>query len=147
MSFDCGVSSLNEWLHRRALKNESSHGSRTYVVCETHRVVGYYALAAGSIARREAPGRIKRNMPEPIPALILGRLAVDHRYQGQGVGQGLLKNAVCRAITVSRQVGVRVLIVHVLSDRAKTFYLKHGFINSPLTPDTLILPITLPDSK
>ncbi|MBU0971756.1 MAG: GNAT family N-acetyltransferase [Proteobacteria bacterium] len=138
--FDCGFDSLNEWLTRRALKNE--HGvSRTYVVCDSNQVVGFYAISAGSIVRREAPGLIRRNMPDPIPALILGRLAVDHRFQGVGIGQGLLKDAVSRSISVSEQVGARVLIVHALNDKAEAFSLKHGFIMNLLIPNTLLLPL------
>ncbi len=139
--FDCLVESLNEWLIRRALKNDCSGGSRTYVVCDGNKVVGYYAIAAGSIAHREAPGRIKKNMPDPIPAVILGRLAVDHRYQGVGIGQGLLRDALARAINVSEQIGARVLIVHALNKKAEAFYLRHGFVISLLAPGTLLLPL------
>ena len=87
------------------MKNEYSGASRTYVVCIEYRVIGYYALAAGSVARKDVPGKIKRNMPEPIPVLVLGRLAVDYRHHGKGMGQGLMKDAVARAINVSRQIG------------------------------------------
>jgi GNAT superfamily N-acetyltransferase len=139
--FDCSIESLNEWLIRRALKNDYSGGSRTYVVCDGNQVVGYYAIAAGSIARRETPGPIRRNMPDPIPALILGRLAVDCRYQGAGIGQGLLKDALARSINVSEQVGARVLVVHALNGKAEAFYPKHGFIMSLPAPNTLLLPL------
>ena len=139
--FNCGIDSLNEWLIRRALKNEYRGGSRTYVVCDGNQVVGYYAIATGSITRGEAPGQIRRNMPDPIPALILGRLAVDHRCQGAGIGQGLLKDALARSMNVSEQVGARVLIVHAINDKAEAFYLKHGFaVNLPI-PNTLLLPL------
>lgn len=139
--FDCSVESLNEWLIHRALKNDYSGGSRTYVVCDGNKVVGYYAIAAGSIARGESPGRIKRNMPDPIPALVLGRLAVDHRYQGAGIGQGLLRDALARAMSVSEQIGARVLIVHALNEQAEAFYLRHGFVISLLGPGLLLLPL------
>jgi len=141
--FDCAVDSLNEWLIRRAMKNEYGGGSRTYVVCDGNQVVGYYAISAGSIARGESPGRIRRNMPDPIPALILGRLAVDRRCQGAGIGQGLLKDAVARSINVSEQVGARVLIVHALNDKAEAFYLKHGFAMILQIPNTLLLPLNI----
>jgi ribosomal protein S18 acetylase RimI-like enzyme len=139
--FDCDVDSLNEWLIRRALKNEYSGGSRTYVVCDGNQVVGYHSIAAGSIVRGEALGQTRRNMSDPIPAIILGRLAVDHRCQGTGIGQGLLKDALARSINVSEQVGARVLIVHALNDRAVAFYLKHGFVVSLSLPNTLLLPL------
>ena len=139
--FDCGIDSLNEWLIRRALKNEYGGGSRTYVVCDGKQVVGYYAIAAGSIARGDSPGRIKRNMPDPIPALILGRLAVDQGCQGAGIGQGLLRDALARSINVSQQIGARVLIVHTLNNKAEAFYLKHGFMVNLVISNTLLLPL------
>ena len=141
IGFDCGTASLNEWLSRRALKNEQSGGSRTYVVCDTNRVVGYYAIAAGSIARTEVTNRIRKNMPDPIPALVLGRLAVDCNWQGQGIGRGLLKDALARSINVSEQVGARVLIVHVMNDKAEAFYRKYGFTKKDLISNTLLLPL------
>lgn len=141
--FDCSIASLNEWLTHRALKNDLHGGSRTYVVCDGKQVVGYYAVAAGSIAREEAPGSIKRNMPYPIPAIVIGRLAVDHRYQGTGIGQGLLRDALARAMNVSEQIGARALIVHALNEQAEAFYLRHGFLTGPTGPGTLLLPLKL----
>jgi GNAT superfamily N-acetyltransferase len=141
--FNCSIMSLNEWLIHRALKNDHHGGSRTYVVCDGKQVVGYYAVAAGSIAREEAPGSIRRNMPDPIPAIITGRLAVDHRYQGAGIGKGLLKDALARAIHVSEQIGARALIVHALNEQAEAFYLRHGFLNSPTGSGTLLLPLKI----
>ena len=138
-SFDCGISSLNHWIHRQALKNEASGASQTFVVCFEEKVVGYYALATGSILRRQAPGKIKREMPEPIPVMVLGRLAVDLRWQGSGLGSGLLRDAVLRSYTVSKHVGVRALLVHALSENAKEFYLRHGFMESPIDPMTLMM--------
>lgn len=138
-SFDCGIPTLNQWLHRQALKNEVSGASRTFVVCFEVNVVGYYALATGSVLRRQAPGKIKREMPEPIPVMVLGRLAVDLSWQGSGLGSGLLRDAVLRTYTVSKQVGVRALLVHALSEDAKVFYLRHGFMQSPIDPMTLML--------
>ena len=139
IGFNCAVDSLNEWLIRRALKNEHCGGSRTYVVCDGNPVVGYYAIAAGSIARSKILGRTRRNMPGPIPALILGRLAVDHHCQGTGIGRGLLKDALARSMNVSEQVGTHVLIVHALNDKAEAFYRKHGFSVCPQIPNTLVL--------
>jgi GNAT superfamily N-acetyltransferase len=142
VGFDCGIDSLNEWLNRRAMKNEYGGGSRTYVVCHGKQVVGYYAVAAGSVAHGDVPGRVRRNMPDPIPALILGRLAVDQGRHGAGIGQGLLKDAVARSINVSQQIGARVLIVHALSNKAEAFYLKHGFMVNPAISNTLFLPLS-----
>lgn len=140
--FDCGVASLNDWLKRQALKNDISRASRTFVACKDLRVIGFYALAAGSINRKEAPGKIKRNMPEPIPVMILGRLAIDLHWQQNGIGRGLLKDAVLRTIKAAKHAGIRALVVHTLSEKAKDFYLRHGFQESPLNHFTLMLPLT-----
>lgn len=138
-NFDCGIPSLNQWISRQALKNEASGASRTFVVCSEEEIVGYYALASGSVIRRHAPGKIKRKMPEPIPVMVLGRLAVDRGWQGTGLGSSLLRDALLRTYNVSRQVGVRALLVHALSEDAKSFYLRHGFIHSPIEQMTLML--------
>src|SRR5690348_4037305 len=94
--FDCGEAALDDWLRRRALQNEESGASRTYVVCAGKRVVGYYALAVGAVAHVGAPGRVRRNMPDPVPVMVLGRLAVDQSAQGQNIGQSLLRDAILR---------------------------------------------------
>lgn len=138
--FDCGEESLNDWLRKRALKNQVTGGSRTFVVCEPdHRVVGYYALAAGSVVHRAAPGKIRRNMPDPIPVVVLGRLAVDLSWPGRGLGGDLLSNAVKRSIQTASHVGVRALIVHALSEEAKRFYERSGFQSSPTDPIDLVI--------
>jgi len=139
--FDCGVSSLNDWLKRQALKNEVSGASRTFVACKDLQVIGFYALAAGSVIRRQAPGKIKRKIPEPIPVMVLGRLAVDFRWQKNGIGRGLLKDAVLRTIQAAKYAGMRALVVHALSEESRKFYLRHGFLESPLNQFTLILPL------
>lgn len=141
--FDCGVPSLNDWLKRQALRNEGAGVSRTFVVCQSLQVIGYYALAAGSVHRQEAPGKLRRRMPEPIPVMILGRLAVDVHWQTKGIGRGLLKDAVARTIRAAQYAGMRALVVHALAEDARLFYLRHGFQESPLNPYTLMLPLTL----
>lgn len=138
-NFDCGISSLNQWIRQQALKNELSGASRTFVVCIEKEAVGYYALATGSILRQQAPGKIRREMPDPIPVMVLARLAVDCTWQKSGVGLGLLRDALLRTYNVSRQVGVRALLVHALSEKAKGFYLRHGFTQSPVDQMTLML--------
>lgn len=138
--FDCGEAVLNAWLIRRARGNAISGASRTFVVCENAKqVVGYYCLATGAVTRANAPGKIRRNMPEPIPVLILGRLATDVRWQGHGVGRGLLKDAILRSLSVSSQVGVRALLVHAISEDARRFYLHWGFRPSPIDPMMLMI--------
>lgn len=138
-NFDCGISSLNQWIRQQALKNELSGASRTFVVCIEKEAVGYYALATGSILRQQAPGKIRREMPDPIPVMVLARLAIDCTWQKSGVGLGLLRDALLRTYNVSRQVGVRALLVHALSEKAKGFYLRHGFTQSPVDQMTLML--------
>jgi len=140
--FACGVPALDDWLRRRALNNQSSGASRTFVVTdETGRVLGYYALAAGAVAHASASGAIRRNMPDPIPVLVLGRLAVDRDAQGLGIGKGLLKDAVSRTVIIARQVGVRALLVHALDEQAAAFYQAFGFQRSPIEPLMLMLRI------
>ena len=139
-SFDCGEPSLNEWLKRRALANHLSGASRTFVVVDDQAlVVGYYALAAGAISHESAAGAVRRNMPDPIPVLVLGRLAVDQRAQGIHLGAALLRDAVHRASAVSQNAGVRAIVVHALNDRARDFYHHYGFQGSPLHPMTMML--------
>jgi len=140
-SFCSGEEVLDHWLKRRAWRNEVSGASRTYVVCDGVAVVGYYALATGSAMLDTAPGKVRRNMPDPIPLIILGRLAIDTRYQGMGLGRGLLKDALMRSLQVAVQVGVRALLVHAMSEPARQFYLHHGFVVSPLDEAKLFLPL------
>lgn len=138
--FDCGEASLNDWLKRRALVNQTSGASRTFVVADQdNRVCGYYALAAGAVAHQLAAGSVKRNMPDPIPVLVLARLAVDLRAQGIKLGAGLLRDAVNRAGSVAQNAGVRALVVHALHEQAKAFYEYYGFGVSPIHPLTLML--------
>ncbi|MFM8900394.1 MAG: GNAT family N-acetyltransferase [Burkholderiales bacterium] len=139
-TFDCGHPSLNSWLQKRAFGNAASGASRTYVVCtDDQKVIGYYALAAGSIAAGAAPGALRRNMPDPLPVIVLGRLAVDNAHAGQGIGQGLLKDAVLRSLQAAQLIGARALLCHAVDEQAKAFYLKHGFVESPSEPLTVLL--------
>lgn len=139
-AFECGEESLDSWLKRRALRNQETGASRTYVVCEKGgRVVGYYALAAGAVLHADAPRSIRRNMPDPIPVVVLGRLAVDIAWQGRRLGSSLLADAVRRALQAADAVGVRALVLHALSERAKQFYEKHGFRSSPTDPMDLMI--------
>lgn len=137
--FDCGEEALNSWLKRNALKNQQNQASRTFVVCQNNNVVGFYALAAGSVSHQFVSGGLRRNMPDPIPVVVLGRLAIDLAHQGQQLGAALLKDAVLRASAVSQQVGVKALLVHALNDKAKAFYLNYGFQVSPIDDLVLLL--------
>lgn len=139
-AFDCGEPLLDEWLRKRALGNQASGASRTFVVADrSGRVMGYYALAAGAVAHGTATRSIRRNMPDTVPVLVLGRLAVDRRAQGMKLGAALLQDAVRRAVGVSANAGIRALLVHALSERARQFYLHYGFQASALHPMTLML--------
>lgn len=137
--FDCGEYALNDWLKKRALKNHASGASRCFVLCAGADVIGYYCLSAGAISQEAAPKAMRRNMPDPLPVLLLGRLAVDKRYHNQGIGQALLRDAMLRAVNVAGEAGVFAILVHALSDNAKQFYLSRGFVESPLQPMTLFM--------
>lgn len=143
--FACGVESLDIWLRRRALKNQATGASRTFVACAGERVVAYYALASSVVAVDEAPGRFRRNMPDPIPVVILGRLAVDRSFQGRGLGRALVRDAGLRVIQAADSIGIRGLVVQALSAEARIFYEHVGFDPSSLDPMTLM--ITLADLK
>lgn len=143
--FDCGVPELNAWLMKRALPNQTDGASRTYVVTDGINVVGYYALAANGINVAMAPGRFRRNMPDPIPVALLGRLAVDRSQQGKGLGRAMFRDAALRLLNAADILGIRGLIVHAISDEARAFYLALGFSSSPLEPMTLM--ITLSDLR
>lgn len=143
--FNSGVAQLDNWLRRRALANQTTGASRSFVVCEGNRVVGYYALASGGVDVAAAPGRFRRNMPDPTPVVILGRLAVDRTRQGRGVGRALFRDGARRVVHAAETIGIRGLLVHAISDDAKAFYLALGFEPSPIAPMTLM--VTLPDVR
>ncbi|HZF97464.1 MAG TPA: GNAT family N-acetyltransferase [Pseudoxanthomonas sp.] len=141
--FQCTSPDLAKWLIDRARKNHREGASRWFVVCgEQQNVVGYYALAAGAVSHEQVPGRVKRNMPDPIPVAVLGRLAVHAEWAGKGIGRGLLKDAVQRTWQTAQQMGIRVLLCHAIDESAKAFYIKHGFIESPVNPMTVMLSMT-----
>lgn len=139
--FRCGEEALDVWLRERALANTEVAASRTYVVCPlgARRVIGFYALAMGQILNAEATGAMRRNMPRQIPAVILGRLAIDKAWQGKGVGPALLNDAVTRALRASKEVSARLLIMHAISAAAEAFDLHHGFTRLPVEQPTLAL--------
>lgn len=138
--FECGEPVLNDWLKRRALTNHLSGASRTFVVADQDkRICGYYAMAAGAVSHQMATSAVRRNMPDPVPVIVLARLAVDHRAQGMHLGAALLQDAVNRAVAVSRNAGVKAILVHALNERAKQFYEHFGFQSSPVHPMTLML--------
>lgn len=141
-SFACGVASLDHWLKQRALKNQLAGASRTFVLCDGGRVRAYYALASSAVATDAATGRLRRNMPDPIPVVMLGRLAVDQALRGRGIGRALVRDACLRVMTAADVIGIRGMIVHALSPEASTFYEHLGFEPSPLDPMTLMATLT-----
>ena len=139
--FDSGVASLDDWLRKRALPNQTSGASRTFVTCDAGRVVAYYALAASAIATESAPDSFRRNMPDPIPVVVLGRLAIARSHQGQRLGRSMFQDAAKRIVQTADTIGIRGLLVRAMSVEAKAFYLQLGLAPSPLEPMTLMATI------
>ena len=136
--FDSGVASLDHWLRRRAAQNQISGASRTFIVCDEAAVVAYYVLAASAVAADAAPGRFRRNMPDPIPVVVLARLAITRDHQGRGLGRALFQDSAKRVIHAADAIGIRGLLVHAISEEAKAFYVRLGLGPSPLDPMTLM---------
>jgi GNAT superfamily N-acetyltransferase len=141
--FSSGQPSLDQWLLRRSWRNSMSGASRTFVITQSDdpAVIGFYSLAASSVRLADAPGPVKRNMPNPIPVILLGRLAIDRRFQGHGLGRALLKDAFRRVLAAADIVGIRALLVHAIDQEAKSFYQRFGFVVSPIDEFTLFLPV------
>jgi len=138
-AFDCGNETLNRWLRERALDNERRGATRTFVSARDRQVVGYYSLAVGALYRSDATGHIRRNMPDPIPAMLLARLAVDSGAQREGIGRHLLRDAMLRTLSAAEIAGIRILLVHAIDERAKAWYGQFGFEESPTDPLQLLL--------
>ena len=136
--FDSGEASLDEWLKKRARDNQATSASRVFVTCEGNRVAGYYALSSSAIALAITPGRFRRNMPNPIPVALLGRLAIDKAWQQRGVGRALFRDAALRVCRAAETIGIRGIVVHAISDQARNFYLALGFTECPGESMTLV---------
>lgn len=145
--FSCGVAPLDEWLRRRARANQASGATRTFVVTDSGRVVAYYAIASGAVSPNGTSGRFRRNMPDPIPVAVLARLAIatSAQGQGQGLGRALFRDAALRILNAAETLGIRGIVVHAISEQAKTFYIALGFEASPIDPMTLM--VTLRDVR
>lgn len=138
-TFDSGELSLDSYLRTRALANHVRGASRCFVTCRDGRVVGYYAIAAAGIKRVDAPGKVRRNMPDPIPVILLSRLAVDRQHQHGGLGKHLLRDAITRCVRAADVIGVRAMLVHALDEQARAFYTQFDFEPSPTDPLHLML--------
>lgn len=139
--FDCGQPVLDDWLKQRALKNESRF-SRTYVVCEGARVVGYFCIAAGAVERQAAPGKMRRNAPDSVPVSVIGRLAVSKSHAGRGLGADLLADALRRIVMASQSIGIGAVLIQAKDEAAKRFYLRCAeWLEYPADSRTLFLPI------
>lgn len=139
-NFDCGEPAFNGWLKKRAAKNNAADASRCFVICiDNNEVVGYYCLSAGAISREPAPKTMRRNMPDSLPVLVLGRLAIHKDYHNKGLGSALLRDAMVRSISIAEDAGVFAILIHSLSDKAKQFYISQGFVESPLQSMTLLM--------
>ena len=139
-SFDCGNPALTDWLLRHARQAQGSGSARTFVACDGSRVAGYFSLTVGQIDTLEAPERVRRGMGQyPIPVVILARLAVDMAYQGQGLGLGMLQDAIRRTIMIAEQAGIRALLTHPIDADADSFYRRFGFESTPVRDRQLIL--------
>jgi GNAT superfamily N-acetyltransferase len=137
--FDCGDENLNAWLAGKAHRNQVEGSSRTWVVTTEGRVVAFYASSTAVVLRAEATKRAARNQPDPLPALLLGRLAVDDKWQGHGLGAALLKHFIIKSLEVAQITGVRVLLVHAKTAEIAVFYRRYGFEPSPIDDLTLLL--------
>lgn len=139
-AFSCGKPELDNWLATRAIPNQLSGATKTQVVTgDAGRVIGFYALANGTVAHSEVRGRVRRNMPDPIPAVILARMAVDEKHRGQGLGEALLQSAIETTLAAAQTIGIACLLVHAKDDDARDFYLHFDFDPSPTDPLHLIL--------
>jgi GNAT superfamily N-acetyltransferase len=144
-AFDSGVPVLDEWLKRRARANQAGGASRTYVVCDAGPVIAYYALASGAVEITAATSRVRRNMPDPVPLVVLGRMAIERNFQGRGLGRALMKDALSRVSQAADIIGIRGVVVHAISPVAKAFYLALGLETSRIQP--MLLMATLADVR
>jgi GNAT superfamily N-acetyltransferase len=143
--FDCGNDSLNQYLKEKALKSQQNDSARTFVVVEDGSVIAYYTVSSSAVAHAEAPGRLRRNRPDPVPAVLLGRFAVDSRFQGRKIGSSLLQDALLRLAKASNDIGIAVIIVDAISDEARRFYQERGF--KPFVEESMRLYLLLKDLR
>lgn len=145
-AFDCDSQELNRFLQKFALANQQANTSQTYVALYQGAIIGYYSLVVGSVTCAEAPVRVvKGQAKHPVPVMILARLAVAVQWQKQGIGRGLLKDALRRTAQAADIAGIRALLVHAKNERARNWYEQFDFDPSPT--DELHLFLLLKDIK
>ena len=137
--FDSSEPDLDEYLRNYALGNHRGGGARCFVTCSDGSVVGYYALAAGSIIRADTTRRVGQSMPNPVPVILIGRLAVDRKEQGRGLGAHLLRDAIAKSVEAGELIGARAILLHAMNDNPRSFYLHFNFEPSPTDDYHLIL--------
>jgi len=139
--FVSGEAVLDDWLKQRGLKNQALGAARAFVVCKqgTKQIAGFYSLTTGSVNHTETTGGLRRNMSDPIPVIILARLAVDVSFRGKGLAADLLHDAMLRCYRVAENIRVRAIMAHALTEEAKNFYIHHGFKPSQTQQRTLFL--------
>lgn len=138
--FDCGQENLNQYLQRYSLMNQRADAARTYVGVAGNKIIGYYSLVVSNVTYEDAPDRLKKGLSRnPVPVMLLARLATDLEWQGKGVGAGFLRDAMQRTVQVADIAGLRAFIVHAKDDRAKAFYEHFDFLPSPTDPYHLFL--------
>jgi len=130
--FDCGKEELNRYLLRYAWQNQQAGAAQTYIGLAGDAIIGYYTLAVGHVVREEAPERLTKGLARhPVPIMLLARLALDHRWQGKGIGKALLKDAMLRTLQAADIAGIRAFAVNAKDEEARRFYLKFDFVPSP----------------
>lgn len=142
-NFNCGKPELDNWLKKNALRSQDGGGARTFVVTstESQEVVGFYCISAGSVEHKQLSGKYRRNMPDPIPVILLGRLAIDQQHARQGIGSGLMKDCYQRVLQVSDEIGIRALLVHALDNESRDYCVHLGFDRSPIQEHTLMVSV------
>lgn len=138
--FDCGKPALNDWLLRHARQTQASGSAKTFIVADDDRVAGYYRLTVGQVDTLDAPERVRKGMGQyPVPVVILARLAVSTQDQGRGIGAGMLQDAIRRTLLIAEQAGIRALLTHPVDEAAARFYIRFGFVASPLREQQQLL--------
>ncbi|MDY0828460.1 GNAT family N-acetyltransferase [Microbacterium sp. BG28] len=141
-SFHSGAIELDDWFTRFAWENQAANNATTYVTHHGDRVAGFYSITMAAVAREEAPTRVAQHRPSQIPCILLARLAVDEDYKGEGLGCGLLRDALIRSFHISGSIGAAAVLIHCRDENAKSFYLHHGdFLQSPVEDLHLMLPM------